>query len=94
MLKCPNCGSRIPFWKPWFLTKYNCITCSSCGKKLKLSTNKKINSLISGIGCGTGIIFLTVLYTSNYSFWAVAIVVLWLLCMLLGSSVFTKLEIK
>ncbi|GAA0720646.1 hypothetical protein GCM10008905_10060 [Clostridium malenominatum] len=92
MLMCPNCKSKIPFWKPWFLTNFNGINCSTCGKKL--SGNKKINSLIGGIGGGLGTLVLLNLYKSNFSFGSVGITVLWILSVCFASSLFTKLEIK
>lgn len=92
MLRCPNCNSKIPFWKPWFLTNFNAIECPACGEKLL--ANKKINSLIGAIGGGTGALTFINLIKSNYSFKAIIIVILWFISSLFVSSLFTKLEIE
>ena len=84
MLKCPNCGGKIPFYKPWLLTNSSHITCSSCGEKLY--ANKKINSRIGGIGGFIGVII--------GIFFNYIIIIPFFLCVLLASTVFTKFEVK
>ena len=88
MLKCPKCGGKIPFYKPWLLTNHSHITCSSCSEKLY--ANKKINSGIGGFILGIIIGF----FRSKFSFWMWMIIILLFLCALLASTVFTKFEIK
>jgi len=92
MLQCPNCNSKIPFWKPWFMTNFNGIKCTSCEKRL--IANKKINSFIGGIGGGTGALIFMNLYRSNWDIIAVIIMILWFVSLLLATSCLTKLEIK
>lgn len=91
MLKCPKCGSKIPFYKPWLLTNFSHITCSSCGEKLYV--NRKINSRIGGIGGFTGAIIIT-FFKFKFSFWMFIFIALWFLCGLLASTIFTKFEVK
>ena len=52
MVTCPKCGNKIPAWKLIFLTNFNTITCPTCSTRLQ--ANKKINTLIGGIGGGVG----------------------------------------
>jgi len=92
MLKCPNCGSKIPFYKPWLLTTNSShITCSSCGKKLY--ANRKINYRIGLIGSISGIIIM-VSFKFKFDLWTWMIIILWFLCCLLASTVFTRFELK
>ena len=92
MLKCPKCGNKIPFYKPWLLTNFNSITCSLCGEKLY--ANRKINSMIGGIGAFIGAIIPIFFYENKFAFWVWMAIILWILCIFLASTIFTKLEVK
>ena len=91
MLKCPKCGGKIPFYKPWILINSSHITCSSCGEKLY--ANRKINSRIGAIGGVTGAMII-LLFEHKFSFWMCMTFILCLLCILLASTIFTKFEMK
>lgn len=91
MLKCPKCGGKIPFYKPWLLTNSSHITCSLCGEKLY--ANRKINSIISGIGGFTGAMII-IFFERKFSFWMWMTIILCLLCILLALTFFTKFEVK
>jgi len=92
MLKCPNCSSKIPFYKPWLLTMNSShITCSSCGEKLH--ANRKINSFIAQIGSILGMIII-IFFKFKFDFWMWMTIILWLLCNLLALTVFTRFEVE
>lgn len=93
MLKCPNCNSKIPFWKPWFLTRSNGIKCSTCEKTLMLG-NKKTNTLIAASGGGIGALVIMNLLQSRFGLKAVMITILWFSSVLFASSCFLKFKVK
>ena len=91
MLKCPNCSSKIPFYKPWIQTNSSHITCSSCSEKLH--ANRKINSRIAQIGSISGMIII-IFFKFKFDFWMWMTIILWFLCCLCASTVFTRFEVE
>jgi len=99
MVTCPKCKNKIPGWKLMFLTNFNTITCPTCSTRLQ--ANKKINSLIGGIGgavgAGLGYLLLSFWFHTREASYLMLFIVLILLIFFaswLTSLRFGKLEVK
>jgi len=99
MVTCPKCGSKIPAWKLMFLTNFNTIACPTCSAKLQ--ANKKINSLIGGIGgavgAGLGALLLIFWFDAkevSYLMLLIALFILIFFAAWLAQLRFVKLEVK
>ncbi|MGH4140069.1 hypothetical protein [Clostridium sp.] len=93
MLRCPNCNTKIPFWKTWNPLNFSGIKCLTC-KKIIIVDNKKYSFWIGGIGGLVGSLVLINLVKSNFRLNAVIITILWFLSIIFVSDLFTKLKIK
>ena len=99
MVICPKCRSKIPAWKLMFLTNFNTITCLTCSTRLQ--ANRRISSLIGGIGGGIGgglgaLLAILWLHTKEASY--VMLFILLILALFFASWLATvrlvKLEVK
>jgi len=84
------CGNPIPFQKYVLLANWSTITCPKCGSRLK--ANRKINSLIGGIGGGAGAIIGTWLIRT-FSLYAWISLITWIIAVILAMRLLTKLEL-
>ena len=92
MLNCPKCNTEQSKIKVMVLTNFSSIECPQCKAKLKAS--KGMNSLIGGIGGGTGAYIGFNLVGNHTSLLLWASLVAWAGLLILAQFKLTKLYVS
>ncbi len=51
---CPACGHRFIFWQVWLIDRSTCISCPSCGVRLRACLETTRCAAARDFGCGQG----------------------------------------
>lgn len=92
MLNCPECNTKQSKLKVMGLTNFNSIICPRCCSQLK--ANKLINSLIGGVGGGSGAFIGALLISNPGSEKLWLSLAFWLSFLVLAQLKFTKLHVS
>ena len=60
MFKCPNCKTKIPLWKAFFLNNFTKIKCRGCNSTLK--PNRQTMEKVGGTGVAIALPFIFIAY--------------------------------